>query len=246
MKLIPAIDLRDGKVVRLHRGDFARQRDFDVDPLALARRYRDAGADWLHAVDLDGARAGEPRASDLLSGIVATGLQVQWGGGVRSRGHVDALLAAGASRVVVGSVAARQPETFAAWLQDLGGERLCLALDVHVGAEGDCRIAVDAWQSVADAGLDTLLPRFIDAGLRHVLSTDIARDGDASGPNVALYRRLVAGWPTLQWIASGGVRDPTDLARLADSGVAAAVAGTSLLDGTLPLEAIGRVRGAAA
>src|SRR5690606_12374471 len=105
VKLIPAIDLRDGKVVRLHRGDFARQRDFDVDPLALARRYRDAGADWLHAVDLDGARAGEPRASDLLSGIVATGLQVQWGGGVRSRGHVDALLAAGASRVVVGSVA---------------------------------------------------------------------------------------------------------------------------------------------
>ncbi|MFB9069319.1 HisA/HisF-related TIM barrel protein [Pseudofulvimonas gallinarii] len=239
MKLIPAIDLRDGKVVRLHRGDFDRQREFDVDPLSLARRYRDAGADWLHVVDLDGARAGEPRALDLLSGIAATGLNVQWGGGVRSRGHVDALLAAGAKRVVVGSVAARQPATFASWLHELGGGPLCLALDVHVDADGACRIAVDAWQGVAEAGLDVLLPRFIDAGLRHVLSTDIARDGDASGPNVELYARLVSAWPTLQWIASGGIRDRADLARLSGSGVAAAVAGTALLDGTLPLDVIG-------
>lgn len=246
MKLIPAIDLRDGKVVRLHQGDFARQRDFDIDPLALAQRYRDAGADWLHVVDLDGARAGEPRALTLLADLVATGLDVQWGGGVRRRDHVDALLSAGAARVVIGSVAARDPALFTQWLRELGGEHLCLALDVHVADDGRCRIAVDAWQGVADAGLDGLLPGFIEAGLRHVLSTDIARDGTASGPNLGLYRQLAHDWPSLHWIASGGVRDAGDLEALADTGVAAAVAGTALLDGGLPVSAIAALFGAPA
>ena len=245
MKLIPAIDLRAGKVVRLHQGDFARQRDFAVDPVELAWRYRDAGADWLHVVDLDGARAGAPGALALLPALCATGLAVQWGGGVRERAHVDAILAAGAQRVVVGSGAARDPSLFQRWLRD-GSEQLCLALDVHVGDAGRCRIAVDAWQSLADAGLDALLPVFIDAGLRHVLSTDIARDGDASGPNLALYRQLATSWSSLQWIASGGVRHVADLAALAGTGVAAAVAGTALLDGSLPLSALAAGQGAAA
>lgn len=246
MKLIPAIDLRDGKVVRLHQGDFARQRDFAIDPLALARRYRDAGADWLHVVDLDGARAGKPCALALLPDIVATGLNVQWGGGVRRREHVDALLDAGAARVVIGSVAAREPALFAHWLYELGGERLCLALDVRVAEDGACRIAVDAWRRVANDGLDALLPGFIDAGLRHVLSTDIARDGTASGPNLALYRQLARDWPRLDWIASGGVRDVGDLDALAGTGVAAVVAGTALLDGSLPVCAVAATTGALA
>lgn len=238
MKLIPAIDLRDGQVVRLHQGDFAKQRAFDIAAQTLAQRYREAGADWLHVVDLDGARAAEPRALEQLPSLAASGLNLQWGGGVRSRAHVDALLDAGASRVVVGSVAAREPALFTQWLRALGGERLCLALDVHVAADGCCRIAVDAWQGVTDVRLEDLLPGFIDAGLRHVLTTDIARDGTAAGPNFALYQRLARDWPALRWIASGGVRDIDDLTELAATGVSAAVAGTALLDGTLPLSAI--------
>lgn len=240
MKLLPAIDLRDGRVVRLHQGDFTRQRDFDIDPVALACRYREAGADWLHVVDLDGARAGEPRALPWLARLAATGVRVQWGGGVRTRAHVEALFAAGAARVVVGSLAAREPALFAAWLRGFGGEWLCLALDVRAGEDGRCRIAVDAWQGEAATAPETLLPAFIAAGLRHVLCTDIARDGMAAGPNVALYRRLVQDWPSLRWIASGGVRDEADLEALAGAGLAAAVAGTALLDGSLPPGAIGR------
>ena len=238
MKIIPAIDLRDGHVVRLRQGDFAQTRHFDHDAVTLARRYADAGADWLHVVDLDGARAGKPAQTELLAQIAATGINLQAGGGVRSREDVEGLLGAGVARVVVGSVAVRAPATFEAWLAAYGADRLCLALDVRRGADGSWRPAVDAWQADSDADSTDLLNRFVAAGLRHVLSTDIAQDGMGAGPNLVLYRDLATRWPELDWIASGGVRDRRDIDSLAATGVAACVAGTALLDGTLALEEI--------
>jgi len=240
MKIIPAIDLRDGRVVRLEQGDFARTRHFDHDAAALARRYAEAGAAWLHVVDLDGARAGKPMQAELLAQIAASGIRVQAGGGVRSRDDVETLLAAGVARVVVGSVAVREPATFSEWLSSFGAERLCLALDLRRGEDGRWRSALDAWQSQSDTDCAELLDGFADASLRHVLSTDIARDGMGEGPNLALYRELAARWPQSEWIASGGVRDRRDVDALAATGVAACVAGTALLDGTLALEEIGR------
>lgn len=237
MKIIPAIDLRAGRVVRLKQGDFAAQRDFDQDAVALARRYREAGAEWLHLVDLDGARDGTPAQLDRIACIAADGLRVQAGGGVRTRDDVERLLAAGVARVVVGSVAVREPDTFAAWLTDVGAERLCLALDLRRHVDG-WRPAVDAWRGDTDADVAALLDRYAAAGLRHVLSTDISRDGMAEGPNLALYEELAARWPAFDWIASGGVRDRADVAALARTGVAACVAGTALLEGTLSLEEI--------
>ncbi|MCL2724598.1 MAG: 1-(5-phosphoribosyl)-5-[(5-phosphoribosylamino)methylideneamino] imidazole-4-carboxamide isomerase [Polyangiaceae bacterium] len=238
MKIIPAIDLRNGRVVRLKQGDFAQTRTFEHDPILLAKRYADAGADRLHVVDLDGARAGHPLQIDLMTKIVAAGTRVQAGGGVRSRADVEALLAAGIDRVVIGSVAVRTPDTFIEWLKDFGSERLCLAMDLCLDNEGRFCPVVDAWQSKEGADVTTLLDRFAQNGLRHVLTTDITRDGMGAGPNIFLYEMLAARWPQFAWIASGGVRDRGDVLALRNAGVAACVAGTALLDGTLALEEI--------
>jgi len=238
MNIIPAIDLRDGRVVRLRQGDFARERQFDHDAFALAQRYAGAGAAWLHVVDLDGARSGAPAQVDLLARIARAGARVQAGGGVRTRDGVQRLLDAGAARAVVGSVAVRAPDTFAEWLTEFGGERLCLALDLRRDGEGGWRPALDAWQTAGDADFAALLDRHAEAGLRHVLTTDIGQDGMAAGPNLALYSELASRWPQFDWIASGGVRDLDDVDALGATGVAACVAGTALLEGTLPLEAL--------
>lgn len=238
MKIIPAIDLLAGRVVRLAQGDFARTREFADDAPTLASRYLESGADWLHVVDLDGARGGQLAQSDLLARIAATGARVQAGGGVRTREHVERLFSCGVARVVVGSVAVREPDTFVAWLDEFGAAHFCMALDLRCGEDGRWRPAVDAWQRDSEADADVLLRRFADAGLRHMLCTDIAQDGMRNGPNVPLYRDLVSRWPEFEWIASGGVRDAHDVRMLRTAGVAACVAGSALLDGTLPLHEI--------
>jgi phosphoribosylformimino-5-aminoimidazole carboxamide ribotide isomerase len=238
MNIIPAIDLKDSRVVRLRQGDFAQIREFDHDPAALALRYVAAGADWLHVVDLDGARAGAPMQTGLIARIAATGASVQAGGGVRSRADADLLMASGVLRVVVGSMAIRTPDTFCAWLREYGAERFCLALDLRRGADGRWFPALDAWLSESDTDFAALLDTFADAGLRHALSTDIAKDGMYAGPNLALYRELATRWPQIAWIASGGLRDCCDVEALRATGVAACVAGSALLDGTLKLDEI--------
>jgi phosphoribosylformimino-5-aminoimidazole carboxamide ribotide isomerase len=238
MKVIPAIDLRSGSVVRLRQGDFARERAYTHDACELVARYVDAGAEWIHVVDLDGARAGTPVQTDILARIAAIGARLQAGGGVRVRADVERLLSCGVERVVVGSLAVREPSTFAAWLAEFGAERLCLALDVRVGVDGNLRPAVDAWQGESDADCAELLDHFAANNLRHALSTDIARDGMRRGPNVALYAELASRWRSVEWIASGGVRDAGDVAALRTSGVAACIVGTALLDGTLHFEEI--------
>ncbi|HEU4664927.1 MAG TPA: 1-(5-phosphoribosyl)-5-[(5-phosphoribosylamino)methylideneamino] imidazole-4-carboxamide isomerase [Dokdonella sp.] len=244
MKIIPAIDLCDGRVVRLRQGDFAQARTFAHDPAELAARYAHAGADALHLVDLDGARAARPMQLAAIERIAATGLRVQAGGGVRTREDVLRLFDAGVARVVVGSVAVREPGTFADWLHAFGADRLCLAMDLRLGDDGRWRPAVDAWQASADGDYAALLQRFAAAGLRHVLTTDVDHDGMAAGPNLALYRVLAVRWPAFAWIASGGVRDLGDIDALRATGVAACVAGTALLEGSLPLEALSCSRAA--
>jgi len=238
MRIIPAIDLRAGNVVRLRQGDFAHERAYAHDACALVERYLDAGADWIHIVDLDGARAGTPVQTELMSRIATTRARLQAGGGVRVRADVERLLACGVERVVVGSLAVREPATFVGWLAEFGTERICLALDFRLGADGTRRVTVDAWQSEDDADCAALLDHLVGNGLRHALSTDISRDGTRRGPNVVLYDELVARWPGVEWIASGGVRHADDVAALRATGVAACVVGTALLDGTLNLDEI--------
>lgn len=232
----PAIDVRAGKVVRLRQGDYADETRYGEDPLELAQRYADAGASWLHLVDLDAAKAGGYTLMPLLRAIAgATTLKVQTGGGVRSRGDVAALLDAGAARVVIGSLAVREPATALAWLAEFGNERITVALDARQDEAGAWRLPVHGWTQVAVATLDVLLARYANAGLVHLLCTDIARDGMLSGPNLELYRTLCEPHPGLRVQASGGVRDAADVAAARDAGCAGAVLGKALLDGRVSL-----------
>ena len=231
-EIIPAIDLRDGRVVRLAQGDYARETRYPADPLELAQRYRGEGAGWLHVVDLDGARAGEIRNGATIARLAASGLNVQAGGGVRTERDIDALLGAGVQRVVVGSVAVTSPQKVEKWIAEYGSERLCIALDArHDGTAWT--LPVRGWTTASARTLDELAPRFAAAGAAHLLCTDIERDGMLSGPNFDLYAHLAQRVPALRVQASGGVRDAADVARLRQSGAAGVILGRSLLEGRL-------------
>ena len=232
----PALDIRDGRVVRLAQGDYARETRYGDDPLPRAAAFAAAGARWMHLVDLDAARAGGYTLAGLLEEIArGTGLQVQTGGGVRCRQDVARILDAGAARVVVGSLAVREPATVAAWLDEFGGERITVALDTRRDAAGAWRLPVHGWTEDAGVTLDELLPGYLRAGLRHLLCTDIARDGMLSGPNLELYAHLRALAPGVAVQASGGVRDATDVRRARQAGCGGAVLGRALLEGRLAL-----------
>jgi phosphoribosylformimino-5-aminoimidazole carboxamide ribotide isomerase len=236
MELIPAIDLRDGRCVRLLQGDFAQETRYDVDPVELARQYARLGARWLHVVDLDGAKRGEPVNLALIRRMQeAAGVSVQLGGGIRTRASLEHALGV-AARAVIGSLAVSDPELVASWLAELGSERLTLALDVRLLADGTPLIATHGWTRASTLTLAAAIERFSAAGLKHVLCTDIDRDGALLGPNVALYRDCVARWPAIAFQASGGVRDAADLAALTAAGVAATVSGKALLEGRLKPE----------
>ncbi|MCC4589119.1 1-(5-phosphoribosyl)-5-[(5-phosphoribosylamino)methylideneamino]imidazole-4-carboxamide isomerase [Xanthomonas sp. NCPPB 1067] len=232
----PALDIRDGRVVRLLQGDYARETRYGDDVLPRAQAFADAGAQWMHLVDLDAAKAGGYTLATLLGEITRqTGLQVQTGGGVRSRDDVARILDAGAARVVIGSLAVRQAETVIAWLQEFGAERLTIALDTRQDAAGAWQLPVHGWTETAEATLDELTVRYAQAGLQHLLCTDIARDGMLSGPNMALYAHVRALAPQLQVQVSGGARNLADVAAAKASGCAGIVLGKALLEGHLDL-----------
>jgi len=232
----PALDIRGGRVVRLAQGDYARETRYGDDPLPRAAAFAQAGARWMHLVDLDAAKAGGYTLAPLLGQIAReTGLQVQTGGGVRGRDDVARILDAGAARVVVGSLSVREPETVIGWLSEFGGDRITVALDTRQDDAGTWQLPVHGGTENAGASLDQLLPRFVDAGLRHLLCTDIARDGMLSGPNLDLYAHLARLAPGVAVQASGGVRDAADVAGARQAGCAGAVLGRALLEGRLQL-----------
>ncbi len=230
--LYPAIDVRDGRVVRLQQGDYARETRYVDDPLELASRYARQGATWLHLVDLDAARDGGYTQIDLLARIKSeTALNVQTGGGIRDEAGVDALFAAGADRVVVGSLAIREPDRVKGWLAHYGAERITLALDASQNPEGEWMLPSHGWTRDSGAGLFALLSEYVDAGALHVLCTDIARDGMLAGPALALYGELLARAPQLQLQASGGIRSVEDIRQADSLGCAGVVLGKALLEG---------------
>ncbi|MBB5885200.1 1-(5-phosphoribosyl)-5-[(5-phosphoribosylamino)methylideneamino]imidazole-4-carboxamide isomerase [Xanthomonas sp. LMG 8992] len=233
----PALDIRDGRVVRLAQGDYARETHYGDDPLRRAQAFAEAGAQWMHLVDLDAARAGGYTLAPLLQRIRSeTGLQVQTGGGVRSRADVQHLLDAGASRVVIGSLAVRDRDSVLEWLGEFGPDRITVALDSRQDAHGVWRLPVHGWTETSSLSLDALAGEYAAAGLIHLLCTDIARDGMLSGPNLALYAHLRQLAPTLAVQASGGIRDAADVRGAREAGCAGAVLGKALLEGRLRLD----------
>jgi phosphoribosylformimino-5-aminoimidazole carboxamide ribotide isomerase len=235
MNIIPAIDLREGRVVRLAQGDYARQTLYPADPVQLACEYLAAGTRWLHVVDLDGARAGHLHNLRVIAAIANSGLSLQAGGGVRDADDVKRLFDAGVARVVVGSVAVNDPDEVEKWIARHGAERICIALDTRQAGDGSWTLPVRGWTSASTRTLDQLAPHYAGCGAAHVLCTDIARDGMLSGPNIELYEHLGQIVPTLAIQASGGVRDADDVSALRSLGLAGVILGRSLLEGRLSL-----------
>jgi len=205
--------------------------------LAVARGFAAAGAAWLHVVDLDGAKDPARRQTALVLRLARdSGLQVQTGGGIRDETQVAALLAGGAQRVIVGSLAARDPVLVRGWLARFGGERIVLAPDVRLDATGIPRVAAAGWQESTGVALDDFLGGYADAGLVHILCTDISRDGKLTGPNTGLYAGLGAKFPALRLQASGGVSSLDDLRALRAAGAAGAIVGRALYEGKFTLQ----------
>ena len=243
MKIIPAIDLQDGKCVRLFQGDFEQTTEYSSNPADIGKRFSKLDVEDLHIVDLDGARTGTQQNHGIVADIArTTGLRVQLGGGLRGRDDVAAWLANGVSRCVLGSVAIRDPGTVTAWFGEFGPEALVLALDVRLDPDGTPQLTTQGWTEDSGVSLWECLDAYADAGARHVLCTDVSRDGAMTGPNFELYVEILNRYPALQLQASGGVRDIEDLELLRELGVPAAITGRALLDGQITAEEIGSFR----
>jgi phosphoribosylformimino-5-aminoimidazole carboxamide ribotide isomerase len=234
MNVIPAIDLRGGRCVRLYQGEFDRETEYSADPAAVARDFAELGAERLHVVDLDGARGGTQLNRDIVRNLATESpLRVQLGGGIRDRQSLDDWLAAGVDRCVIGSLAVSRPDEVMAWLQEAGADRIVLALDVRIDEAKVPWLTTHGWRRTSTVTLWDCLEDYLAAGLRHVLCTDVSRDGAMSGPNLGLYGEIVSRYPTIALQASGGVRGLEDLEALRDTGAAAAITGRALLEGSL-------------
>ncbi|MGH8176202.1 MAG: 1-(5-phosphoribosyl)-5-[(5-phosphoribosylamino)methylideneamino]imidazole-4-carboxamide isomerase [Steroidobacter sp.] len=237
MELIPAIDLKDGRCVRLFKGDFNAETVYSDEPQSVLDRYRSLGAGRVHIVDLDGARDGaQPNRAAILNLVKQRDVRVQAGGGLRTLERVRELLDAGVERAVVGSVAVTAPEEVIAWTREIDADRIVLALDVRLDSSNVPLLTTHGWRETSATTLWTAVERFAKAGLRHVLCTDISRDGALTGPNCELYAQAVRRFPELRWQASGGVASASDLADLRKCGVAAVISGKALLENRITPE----------
>ena len=226
MILLPAIDLIGGRCVRLAQGDFARETSYSDNPAAALADFAQGGAEEAHLVDLDGARAGAPRQHDLFATLArGSSLTLQVAGGFRTLAHVAAALDAGVERVVIGSLALTDPDAFSGMIDAFGPERLTLALDVRI-EEGAAMVATHGWKIGSGRTLNEVLGQF--PAVRHLLVTDIARDGMLSGPNLALMTAIRADSPDVELQASGGVATLDDLTTLAATGAKRAIVGKAI------------------
>jgi len=239
MLLIPAIDLRGGCCVRLYQGDFDAETRYEYTPRELLEKYRALGASWVHVVDLDGARDGVLANREVIADLARqSAVRLQVGGGIRSAQVIEDLISNGIERVVIGSAAVERPDEVIGWAGRFGADRICLALDVRHDGHGDPQVRTRGWTTGTALPLWEALAIYPAAAVRHVLCTDIERDGALTGPNLDLYRDAVARFPRIDWQASGGVRDAADLEALAKIGVAAAVSGKALLEDRIASESL--------
>lgn len=236
MKIYPAIDVINGEVVRLTKGDFAQKTVYGEDPVAVARQFAADGADYLHMVDLDGARSGRPLQTELFAAIAReTALKLQVGGGIREISHVETLLDAGVERVVLGSLAVQNRALGKQILETFGGDRITLGLDVLIDDAGVPRVATHGWREISNLTAEQLLGEFAMLGLNQVLCTDISRDGTLTEPNFDLYTSLKKRFPTVTFLASGGITRLDHVVRLKADNAGGAVIGRALYEGRINL-----------
>lgn len=232
IELIPAIDLIDGKCVRLTKGDYDRKIVYNEDPVSQALEFQRLGFRRLHIVDLDGAKSKHIVNDDLLKAITqATDLIVDFGGGIKSEEDIDKAFKAGAHMVTIGSVAVTEPDMFMNWLGKYGAEKIILGADVRNGM-----VSINGWKEDSSEELLPFLEKYISAGVRNVLCTEISKDGTLAGPATDLYRKVMAQYPHLHLIASGGVSCNADIHRLHENGIPAVVFGKAYYEGKIDIK----------
>lgn len=231
MNIIPAIDIIDGKCVRLTQGDYSQKKIYDDNPVEVAKRYEDHGFRYLHVVDLDGARSKHIVNIQVLQDITnATDLIVDFGGGVKSKEDIERAYKAGASRITGGSIAVREPELFGEWISQYGPDKIILGADVK-----DRHIAVGGWLETSDQDIIAFLEYYTKKAIRFVICTDISRDGVLEGPAIELYKELLVEFPGINLIASGGVGSIEDVEKLAETGVWGVIIGKAIYENRVKL-----------
>lgn len=229
IELIPAIDLIDGKCVRLTKGDYNQKKIYNENPVEIAKGFEEMGFQRLHVVDLDGARSKHIVNVDVLRAITTeTHLTVDFGGGIKSEDDIEKAFANGASMVTIGSIAVTQPELFLKWLDQYGADKLILGADVKKGM-----ISINGWKEDSAEQLLPFLKKYIDHGVKNVLCTEISKDGTLQGPALSLYREIMAAYPQLHLIASGGVSSNEDIIALEQASIPAVVFGKAFYEGRI-------------
>ena len=231
IRIIPAIDIIDGKCVRLSEGDFSRKKVYDQDPLKVALRFQDAGVTHLHLVDLDGARQKTIINHDVLERIAGkTDLQIDFGGGIQSTEDLKRAFECGADQITAGSIAVRNEEMVLDWIEEYGSKKIILGADSKEG-----KIAVSGWSEVTDIDLHRFLSKYVDRGIRSAICTDVSKDGMLQGTNLNLYRAIKQKIPQLFLIASGGVTNIGEIESLNQIGVNGVIIGKALYEGLIEL-----------
>ncbi len=232
MQIIPAIDLIDGKCVRLTQGDYTQKKIYNEDPLEVAKMFEDAGIQRLHLVDLDGAKAGKVINWKTLDNITAnTSLKVDFGGGVKQKNDVVAILNSGAYLVTIGSVAVRNEELFTEWIEEFGAEKFFLGADVK-----EEKIAISGWLETTELNVYTFIEKYLHKGIRNIFCTDVSKDGLLQGPSVELYKNILNKFPDILLVASGGVAVNEDLQQLKSVGCKGAIVGKAIYENRILLK----------
>jgi phosphoribosylformimino-5-aminoimidazole carboxamide ribotide isomerase len=232
IEVIPAIDIIDGKCVRLTQGDYSQKKVYNERPLEVARQFEDAGLRRLHLVDLDGAKAGAVKNWKVLETLAGkTGLVIDFGGGIKTEKDVEIVFGSGAALATVGSVAVKDGERFVRWLERFGAERFLLGADV----KGE-KIAVGGWLETTDIWIYDFIQGYMEKGVRQIFCTDVSKDGLLQGPALELYRNIVGKFPELHFIASGGVSGIDDVRRLEEAGCTGVIIGKAIYEGKISLQ----------
>ncbi len=235
-QIIPAIDIIDGRCVRLSQGDYDRRRVYDASPEDMAKRYADCGVRRIHVVDLDGAKSSSPKNLKTLERMaVGASVEIEWGGGIKSEDALRALFDYGADCAIVGSVAAREPELFIEWLLRFGGKRMILGVDVRDG-----RVSVNGWREDLNLGVDDMVGEFLPHGVKQVVCTDISKDGMLQGPSFDLYTVLQRRYDGVDFTVSGGIGSMSDIVRLDELGLRKVIVGKAVYENRITLKDIER------
>lgn len=238
IEIIPAIDIIDGKCVRLSQGDYNAKTVYDASPVDMVKRFVDHGFTRIHAVDLDGAKAGHPCNLSVLEKMASASddARIEWGGGIKTDDDMRDCVNAGCSFAVIGSVAAKQPELFDKWLERYGNGMMVLGADLRDG-----KVAVSGWLGDTDITIDDIVKRFLPGGLTQAIVTDISRDGMLQGPSFGLYTEIQAKYPDVDFTVSGGISSLADVEKCAELGLRRVIVGKALYEGHVSLKELERL-----